>query len=206
MNTPNKANFASSRGQRNQTVKKAIALLLGLILSIVIFQSSNPQDNLDNVLCQAVDYALDFEYSKALALLDSLRLENPEDARAYLFKAVAYIRFLVNCRNAEKNRTLFFQDIQEAEKIARRMAKEDKDHWHADFLLGGVYGWKAKYYLDTGSKWKTFTNARRAKGYFERTQKLNPDCFDVYYGLGVYHYYAGTLPKLLRFFSSTFQF
>jgi tetratricopeptide (TPR) repeat protein len=153
-----------------------------------------------------VDYALDFEYSKALALLDGLRLENPEDARPYLFKAVVYIQFLVNCRKPEKNRNLFLENINEAEKIAKRMAKKDKNYWHANFLLGGVYGWKAKYYLDAGSKWKTFINARRAKGYFERTQKLNPDCFDIYYGLGVYHYYAGTLPKLLRFFLPLLNF
>ena len=187
-------------------MKKRGAFLLALVLSLVILQRANSQNNLDNVLCQAVDCALDFEYSKALALLDSLGLENPEDARPYLFKAVVYIQFLVNCRNQEKNSTLFFQNIQEAEKIARRMAETNKDDWHANFLLGGVYGWKAKYYLDAGSKWKTFVNARRAKGYFERTQKLNPDCFDVYYGLGVYHYYAGTLPKLLRFFLPLLNF
>jgi tetratricopeptide (TPR) repeat protein len=206
MHTLNKANFASSTGQRNQTVKKAIALLLGLILSIVIFQRANSQNNLDNALCQAVDYALDFEYPKALALLDSLRLEDPEDVRPYLFKAVVYIQFLVNCRNVERNRILFFQNIDEAEKIAKRMAEEDENSWQANFLLGGVYGWKAKYYLDAGSKWETFINARRAKGYFERTQKLDPDCFDVYYGLGIYHYYAGTLPRLLRFFLPLLNF
>ena len=72
--------------------------------------------------------------------------------------------------------------------------------------MGGVYGWTAKYYLDAGDKWKTFINARKAKGYFEKTQKLNPDCSDVYYGLGVYHYYAGTLPKLLRFFLPLLNF
>ena len=187
-------------------MKKRGAFLLALVLSLVILQRANSQNNLDNVLCQAVDCALDFEYSKALALLDSLGLENPEDARPYLFKAVVYIQFLVNCRNQEKNSTLFFQNIQEAEKIAKRMAKKDRGNWHANFLLAGVYGWKAKYYLDAGSKWKTFVNARRAKGYFERTQKLNPDCFDVYYGLGIYHYYAGTLPKLLRFFLPLFDF
>jgi tetratricopeptide (TPR) repeat protein len=187
-------------------VKKAIAFLLGLILSIVIFQSSEPQDRMDDALCQTVDYALDFEYPKALALLDSLRQENPKDARPYLFKAVVYIQFLVNCRNVEENKTLFFQNINIAEKIARRMTENNADDWYANFLLGGVYGWKAKYYLDGGSKWNTFVNARKAKGYFERTRKLNPDCFDVYYGLGVYHYYAGTLPKLLRFFLPLLNF
>ena len=187
-------------------MKKRGAFLLALVLSLVILQRAKSQDNTDNALCQSVDYALDFEYPKALALLDSLRQEDPEDARPYLLKAVLYIQFLVNCRNQEKNRNLFFKNINEAEKIAKRMAKKDRGNWYANFLLGGVYGWKAKYYLDAGSKWKTFVNARRAKGYFERTQKLNPDCFDVYYGLGVYHYYAGTLPKLLRFFLPLLNF
>lgn len=86
------------------------------------------------------------------------------------------------------------------------MVKKDEDDWFANFFLGGVYGWMAKYYLDASAKWKTFINARKAKGYFEKTLKLDPDCFDAYYGLGEYHYYAGTLPKLLRFFLPILNF
>jgi tetratricopeptide (TPR) repeat protein len=157
-------------------------------------------------LCQAVDYALNFEYVNALTLLDSLLKENPEDVRPCLFKAVVYIQLLVNCGNLEKNKALFFKTIDKAEGIAKKLASKDEEDWYANFWLGGVYGWKAKYYLDAGDKWETFINARKAKGYFEKTQKLNPNCFDVYYGLGVYHYYAGTLPRLLRFFLPLLNF
>ncbi|MCJ7578206.1 MAG: hypothetical protein MUO91_07115 [candidate division Zixibacteria bacterium] len=86
------------------------------------------------------------------------------------------------------------------------MAKKDKEDWFANFFLDGVYGWMAKYYLDAGAKWKTFVNARKAKGYFEKTLKFYPDCFDAYYGLREYHYYAGTLPKLLRSFLPILNF
>lgn len=185
-------------------IKKALLLALGLSLST--FHLSKSQENMDEALCQAVDYALNFEYANALILLDSLQQENSEDVRPYLFKAVVYIQLLVNCKNVEKNRAPFFKNIQKAERIAKKLAKKNKDDWYANFFLGGVYGWTAKYYLDAGDKWETFINARKAKGYFEKTQKLNPDCFDVYYGLGVYHYYAGTLPKLLRFFLPLFNF
>jgi len=187
-------------------VKKRIAPLFLLILSLSISQVAKSQDKMDDSLCQAVDYALNFEYQKALTLLDKLQQENSKDVRPYLFKAVVYIQFLVNCKNVEKNRILFFQNISQAEKIAKQPARKNEDDWYANFWLGGVYGWTAKYYLDAGDKWKTFINARKAKGYFEKTQKLNPDCLDVYYGLGVYHYYAGTLPKLLRFFLPLLNF
>jgi tetratricopeptide (TPR) repeat protein len=174
-------------------------LLLVFVLSQSIFHMAVSQETIDRKLCQAVDYALNFEYGKALTLLEGLQQENPEDVRPYLFKAVVYIQFIVNCKNVEKNKALFFENIDKAEEIVKKLAKKDKDDWYPNFFLGGVYGWKAKYYLDAGAKWKTFINARKAKGYFEKTVKLNPDYFDVYYGLGVYHYYAGTLPKLLRF-------
>lgn len=187
-------------------MRRRTAPLFVLILSLSIFQVAKSQDSIDKVLCQAVDHALDFEYPNAFILLDSLRQENPKDVRPYLFKAVVYIQLLVNCKNTEKNKDLFFENIYKAEKIAKRMAKKDEDDWYANFFLGGVYGWMAKYYLDAGDKWKTFINARRAKVYLEKTKKLNPDCFDVYYGLGVYHYYAGTLPKLLRFFLPLLNF
>jgi tetratricopeptide (TPR) repeat protein len=183
-----------------------IAFLFVFILSLSTLQVAKPQEIIDGKLCQAVDYALNFEYVNALTLLDSLLQENPEDLRPYLFKAVVYIQFIVNCKDVEKNKDLFFENIDKAEEIAKKLAKKDKEDWYANFFLGGVYGWKAKYYLDAGAKWKTFINARKAKGYFEKTLKLNPDCFDAYYGLGEYHYYAGTLPKLLRFFLPILNF
>ncbi len=187
-------------------MKKGLAPVFALVLSLGIAESTEAQDKVDSRLCQSVAYALNFEYPDALVLLDSLQQENPEDIRPYLFRAVVYIQLLVNCRNVERNRVLLFQDMVKAEKIGKRMLKKNEDDWLANFFLGGVYGWTAKYYLDAGDKWKTFINARKAKGYFEKTQKLNPDCFDVYYGLGVYHYYAGTLPRLLRFFLPLFNF
>lgn len=187
-------------------MKKRIAYLFVFILSLGIFQVAKSQETIDRDLCQAVDYALNFEYENALTLLDTLRQEHSEDLKPYLFKAVVYIQLLVNCTNVEKNRVLFFQNISKAEKIAKQLAKKDEDDWYANFWLGGVYGWMAKYSLDAGDKWKTFINARKAKGYFEKALKLNPDYFDVYYGLGVYHYYAGTLPKLLRFFLPLLNF
>lgn len=164
------------------------------------------QANIEDELCQAVDYALNFEYTNALTLLERLRQENPQDVRPYLFKAVVYVQLLVNCKGVKKNKALFFKNMNEAERIGRKLAEKDKDDWYANFFLGAVHGWKAKYYLDTGDKWKTFANARKAKRYFEKAVKKNPDCFDAYYGLGVYHYYAGTLPRLLRFFLPLLNF
>jgi len=187
-------------------VKRKMAPLFVFVLFLSIFQVAEPQETIDRKRCQAVDYALDFEYVNALTLLDSLMQENPEDLRPYLFKAVVYVQFIVNCKNTEKNKDFFFENIDKAEKIAKKLAKKDKEDWYANFFLGGVYGWMAKYYLDAGAKWKTFINARKAKGYFEKTLKLYPDCFDAYYGLGAYHYYAGTLPKLLRFFLPILNF
>jgi tetratricopeptide (TPR) repeat protein len=180
-------------------MKTLITFLLVFVLSLSISKVSNSQKDIDSALCQGVDYALNFGYANALTLLDELQQENPQDARVYMFKAVVYIQLIVNCQNPDKYKALFFENINKAEDIAKKLAKKNKEDWYANFLLGGVYGWKAKYYLDAGAKWKTFTNARKAKGYFEKTVKSNPNCFDAYYGLGVYHYYAGTLPKLLRF-------
>jgi tetratricopeptide (TPR) repeat protein len=187
-------------------MKRRTAFLLVLILSLSIFQIAKPQETIEKKLCQAVDYALNFEYANALTLLDSLLQENPEDLRPYLFRAVVYIQFIVNCKDIEKSKAFFFENIDQAEEIAKKLIKKDEDDWYANFFLGGVYGWKAKYYLDAGAKWKTFINARKAKGHFEKALKPNPDCFDAYYGLGAYHYYAGTLPKLLRFFLPILSF
>jgi hypothetical protein len=93
-------------------VKSKIAFSLVFIVSLSIFQVANSQEPMERKLCQAVDYALNFEYVDALTLLDSLLQENQEDVRPYLFKAVVYIQFLVNCKNVEKKQNPFLSKYQ----------------------------------------------------------------------------------------------
>jgi len=181
------------------------ACLLSILLLSVIVEIAYSQGD-DERLCRALDFAFNFEYGQAISLLDQLQEENPDDLRPYFFKAVVYDQMIDNCSNEQENTRLFFENIEKAEEIVKKLENQDKDSWYVNFFLGGIYGWKGKYYLKKNEKWKIFVNGRKAKRYFERTIKLKPDCFDAYYGLGMYHYYAGTLPKLLRFFLPLFNF
>lgn len=187
-------------------MRKSFAAFLSFILPLFfVVRIAYPQGD-DEHFCRALDFALNFEFSQAIKLLDRIEKENPDDLRPYFFKAVVYDQMVDNCNKEQENTRLFFENIEKAEQIAKELENQDKDSWYVNFFLGGVYGWKGKYYLKKNAKWKIFVNGRKAKGYFEKTIKLKPDCFDAYYGLGLYHYYAGTLPKLLRFFLPLFNF
>ncbi len=187
-------------------MRKFFVASLSLIsFLLLIVQIAHPQED-DERFCRALDFGFNFEYDRAMSLLDQIQKENPDDLRPYFFKAVVYDQMIDNCNNDEENTRLFFENIEKAEEIAKKLKKQDKDRWYVNFFLGSIYGWKGKYSIKKNDKWQIFTNGRKAKGYFEKTIKLKPDCFDAYYGLGLYHYYAGTLPKLLRFFLPLFNF
>jgi tetratricopeptide (TPR) repeat protein len=185
--------------------KYLIASLPFILVSFFIVKIGHPQGD-DDHFCRALDLSFNFEFDQAISLLDLIQKEDPDDLRPYFFKAVIYDQMVHNCNNEEENTRLFFENIEKAEEIAKKLESQEEDSWYVNFFLGGIYGWKGKYYLKNNEKWKIFVNGRKAKGYFERTIKLKPDCFDAYYGLGLYHYYAGTLPRLLRFFLPLFNF
>jgi len=182
-----------------------VAFLLFILLQFLIIAVAYPQGD-DERFCRALDLAFNFEFDQAISLLDQIQKENPDDLRPYFFKAVVYDQMIDNSNNEEENTKLFFENIEKAEEIAKKLKKQNKDRWYVNFFLGGIYGWKGKYSIKKNDKWQIFTNGRKAKGYFEKTIELKPDCFDAYYGLGLYHYYAGTLPRLLRFFLPLFNF
>ena len=128
-------------------MRKFFATSLSFILLLLfIVRIAHPQGD-DERFCRALDFAFNFEYDRAISLLGQIQEENPDDLKPYFFKAVVYDRMIDNCNNKEENTRLFFENIEKAEEIAKRLERKNKKNWYVNFFLGSIYGWKGKYYL-----------------------------------------------------------
>jgi len=80
--------------------------------------------------------------------------------------------------------------------------KREPDRAEAWFYLGGAYGARAQLRVLRAETVAAARDGKRIKEALERSLALDPMLQDAYFGLGLYHYYAGVAPaaaKILRF-------
>jgi tetratricopeptide (TPR) repeat protein len=66
-----------------------------------------------------------------------------------------------------------------------------------DYLyLGGAVGYRGIHKALTGNWMGAFVDGLKGKGYLEDALKLDPELYDVYYGLGSYHFWKSLKSKI----------
>ena len=66
------------------------------------------------------------------------------------------------------------------------------------FYLGGAYGARAQWRVLRGERLAAARDGKRIKEALERALELDPSLQDAYFGIGLYHYYAGVAPAALK--------
>ena len=73
---------------------------------------------------------------------------------------------------------------------------------NAYLALGGMYGLRARLAMLQHRWIKAYFEGKKAISNTRKAVKINPGLYDAYLGLGLYEYYAGTLPGAIKFFAS----
>lgn len=102
--------------------------------------------------------------------------------------------------NPELDREYTAQTDKVAE-IGEAWVKEHPSDAYAYLCLGGIYGLRARLAV-TQHRWlKAYLDGRKAVKNMKKAVKINPGLYDAYLGLGMYEYYAGTLPGVVGLLS-----
>ena len=64
--------------------------------------------------------------------------------------------------------------------------------------LGALYGLRAMFSMRTRSWITAYFSGRKAISNLEKSLELDPTYYDSYFGLGIYNYFAGTLPNVIK--------
>lgn len=176
-------------------------------LNASIIKSS---DSLHNLISEKIRQAMDAYYrmddQKAEYIFNEAISTWPEEPLPYLFKGGFYLNILrYRNKNIEEDNQRLKDKIislnNRVIEIARKRISEDSDDINALYCLGGAYGNTGRAYILNGQWWKGFWKGKRGFKIMEKVVKKAPDYYDAYLGLGIYHYFTATLPKIAKVIS-----
>ena len=140
------------------------------------------------------------EYKEAIATFEKLITLYPEHPMGYFLSAAVYQTIMRNYRiNIFETQldSLLNLAIQFGEKTIRKSWK----NIYAYFFLGGAYGFRGFHKVRKRDWIGAFQDGLKGLNELKKAIAMNPQLYDVYYGLGVYHYWRSAKAKFLRFLS-----
>jgi hypothetical protein len=91
----------------------------------------------------------------------------------------------------------FLRHADETVRISELMLKSGGRRDHALFFLGSAHGLKGRWYALQRSWWKSYVSGNKGRKMLKKCVEISPSIYDAYIGLGIFDYYADTLPGVL---------
>ena len=91
----------------------------------------------------------------------------------------------------------FISNSDKVIELAGKMEREKRSLDQAYFYLGNAYGLQGRWYAVQRSWWKAYSRGKKGRKYLKKCVEVNPAVYDAFLGLGVFDYYAATLPGAL---------
>ncbi|MDT8285975.1 MAG: hypothetical protein RQ748_02605 [Elusimicrobiales bacterium] len=91
----------------------------------------------------------------------------------------------------------FLRYADETIEVSELMLKSGGRRDHALFFLGSAHGLKGRWFALQHSWWKAYLSGNKGRKLLRKCVELNPSLYDAYLGLGIFDYYADTLPGVL---------
>ena len=112
---------------------------------------------------------------------------------------VAWARYEYEYEMSDSEQQKKFEKIlDDSIKGIKRWMKQHPDDPNAYMGLGALYGLRAMFSMRTRSWVTAYFSGRKAISNLEKSMELDPTYYDAYFGLGIYNYFAGTLPSVIK--------
>ena len=82
--------------------------------------------------------------------------------------------------------------------VAHKWLKVHPGDANAHLCLGGMYGLRARLAVLQHRWFAAYFDGRKALSHTRKSLAIDPQLYDAYLGLGMYEYYAGTLPGVIK--------
>ncbi len=143
-------------------------------------------------------YSLDF--ATAQENIEKVFALYPDHPFAHFGNAmIAWSRYEYEFETSDDQQRKVFEDTLDhsIDGIKRWLKKNPRDP-NAYMGLGALYGLRAMFSMRTRSWVTAYFSGRRAIKNLEKSLQLDPTYYDAYFGLGIYNYFAGTLPSVIK--------
>lgn len=181
-----------------------LSYLIILVLVQSAFSSASIPSSMERVrdlTLQGLSFAYNLDFVSANNKFDEAISVEPLHPRPHVGKAsLLFWRYLISKNDADYELFIAF-----AEK-AMEQAENFLDTYGADadvyICLGTMYGERAFAHGRAKSYLKAAWDGKKSYDYFVRALEVNPQAYDAYLGVGLYHYFVSFLPKPLQWITS----
>ena len=185
-------------------MKKFFHLLAAVCLLASAAVSSQAEITLpSDVMAYATEgingvYSLD--YDTAYKNIQKVFAEYPDHPFAHFGNAmIAWSRYEYEYElSDDKQRKVFEQILDDSIAGIKRWIKKNPDDSNAYMGIGALYGLRAMFTMRNRSWITAYFSGRKAIKNLEKSLEIDPTYYDAYFGLGIYQYYAGTLPSVIK--------
>jgi tetratricopeptide (TPR) repeat protein len=136
------------------------------------------------------------QFEEALTLFEDLQQSHPDHPAPYFFKAATYQAWMGSFR-VSRFWNVFEENIGLAISKGTAWLKRDKDPW-SYFYTGAAYGFQAVNRFRDHDWINAYLDAGRGVKNLKKVLTRDPILFDIYLGLGAYHYWRTSKSSFLR--------
>ena len=98
----------------------------------------------------------------------------------------------------DAQRKVFEKILDDSIAGIKRWIKQYPNDSNGYMGIGALYGLRALFNMRTRNWVTSYFAGRKAISNLEKSLKLDPTYYDAYFGLGIYEYFAGTLPSVIK--------
>ena len=143
-------------------------------------------------------YNLDFD--TAQENIQKVFAQYPDHPFAHFGNAmIAWSRYEYEFETSDDNQRKVFEKILD-DSIAgiKRWIKQHPKDSNGYMGIGALYGLRAMFNMRNRNWITSYFAGRKAISNLEKSLQLDPTYYDAYFGLGIYEYFAGTLPCVIK--------
>ena len=162
---------------------------------------------LQTFLLSGVEKALNLDEKGAMAELRNAIELDRENPIGYAFLAMNHLFFYETSFSEKEKKTEeadLLKAVEDARTRAEKRIEKDPKDGGAYFSLALEAMVKDRYEMSRRNYYRAFREAQRVWEYLERTREMDSGNFDVYYPMGIIHYYLAQLSGVARGVASIF--
>ncbi|MFA6435421.1 MAG: hypothetical protein WCW52_12080 [Elusimicrobiales bacterium] len=157
---------------------------------------------------------VDEKYDRGIALMYRLEFDKAEEnfreiiqvdtanpAGYFALAALSWWRYSQNFDVQADFKDLeseFMRNADAAIKVCEERLDKKQALDQTYFFMGSAYGLKGRWYAVQRRWFKAYKNGNKGRKLLARAVKANPELYDAYLGLGIFDYFADTLPGILK--------
>jgi tetratricopeptide (TPR) repeat protein len=148
-------------------------------------------------LARCYDAILDARFADADAEIAKACGPAPPETCALMRANGLWWQIQMNPNDRSKDRAFESQIDRVIDQVAQWTTR-DPNRADAWFFLGAAYGLRVQFRVLRTERIAAARDGKRIKDSLERALSLDPTLQDAYFGIGLYHYYAGIAPAILK--------